>query len=194
MGPGILWNLREFTRRLGSGRSDFPPVAYSIQPVANVGDLSALSTPIVPPSALVGLKILSAANYATAIFRGRAQGGTLILDLSLNVAQATGVIIHLFIEPVESEPGTYTTSVSAKPQNVGPVPVLIDLDAGEDSAIPTDDELPQTSAANANPFPPIVTEIFLPPASQLRIAANAVQTTMYINALVQEWHEVIPSS
>lgn len=87
MGPGLLWNLTEYVRRIGGARSDNPPLAYSIQPVLTVGDASALTTPLLPPIAFSGAVTLGVvAGFPTLIIISNAPGGTFIRDASWSSA------------------------------------------------------------------------------------------------------------
>jgi len=196
MGPGILWNLTEFARRLGAARTDFPPVAYNVQPVLNVGDGSALSTPIVPPSCLVGCQSSPTLNnFATTIVRSLAPGGTALIEMSATSGGgATLSPIVAYVEAIGAEPGTFTNVATAINQDIGPEPCKIVVLSGYDTVTAAAEDQHPSQIEGFGSVASFGSELYLPPGKQLRLAVADADKVLRMTMLVQEWHSAVPSS
>lgn len=112
------WNLSEWMNSLGLRRQDQPELIHAVQPVEIVGDHSAHTAPILPPTSWAGgTRAAVAAAYSCIEFTSLAPGGSFIRQVVLTAANQTvrheislapGALANV-ITPIKHEMGVTAT-------------------------------------------------------------------------------------
>lgn len=191
MGPGILWNLTEYVRRLGGARQDAPPVAYNVQPVLVAGDASALTTPLLPPIAWVGGTFTSNNILgATIEVASRGAGGCFIrafrcANLLASLTLAFGIRTDAAV--------AITAPVEYTPSNMGPENIRSTTKSGSATPFATPGIRPQLSVNGASNQVVLDDLIYVPPGGWCYFTTGIAATrTLSFAVLIQDVPIPIP--
>jgi len=184
---GYLWNLAHWITRLGFERSDVPDIAYGVQPVLLTGDSSDLTTPLLPPMAIIGGQFTGAAGE-TAMFtwRTHAAGGcflhSVIPGSDLNEA---------FQYSVSVAPVTFSASLNLPPVNMGPTPVQGIGQIGSTTSALNDNR--PTVMMRPGAFIAGLDRLYIPPGSEIRVQMEDLATLMRFLAIVKDVPVAVPA-
>lgn len=160
---GLLWNLQDYTRRLGFNRQgEIPEVAFGIQPVLIAGDSSELSSPLLSPFALFGAHFTSP-NFQTPIFgiRSLAPGGSFIVDVT-----ASNPTTRAWSYEISDTPLAFNDEETCVPMQMGPEDCDAIVRVGNVVRAPTNTT--PTSTGNRS----IITGLYLPMGRELIVYQN----------------------
>lgn len=190
MGPGILWNLTEYVRRIGGKRSDQPPVAFGVQPVLIVGDSSAIASPLLPPVAWFGGVFTSNGSAAATVeIASKAAGGCFVRTLAS--ASITGA--HAFYFGIRDTATSLAGDVTYSGQNMGPSDVSSVVRSG--SGAPFADTAIVPSASSPSALSQVsIDDTYLPPGKHFAVTTgvNAARTVNFC-VMIQDVPVVVPS-
>jgi len=191
VGPGLLWNLTEYVRRLGGARGDSPPLAHNVQPVLIAGDASALTSPLLGPLAMGGSTPAAVAlEYPSLILTARGPGGCFVRELGWSggfgaatstarvfVASSTGAL----------GAGAFTgSSLTLADFGVGTVESI--LSTGTTATLLTTGGIYYKAASTETIQ--LIDPVFLAPGAALIVQHIAVNVAFNFHAIIQE----IPAS
>jgi len=172
--PNVL-NFSQWLERLGMKRLDEPEIVHAVQPVQVVSDVSALVSPILPPTAATGGRIIgdaAAARFNTLEFHCRAAGGAAVeFRFIPETTQAVRWRIAIVTE-------TLTDLLSPALQQLTPdTPVQSTVRIGRAAAAIGNTVPVQNTTGNIER----IWEIFVPPGRRLYVTSSQTGSTHHIH-------------
>jgi len=186
---GYLWNLNEWMKRLGLNRQDQPPIAYGIQPTLNMGDASALTTPLLPPLAWSGGQSGNqGAQFSGFSVRSLAPGGSFLRSVRATV----GVATNAWTWTVGEARHVYTSGEVAFPlRQMGPEDCTAEVRGGRST--PALGQATRPNSVNNQNMTLFIDEFYLNPGAEMYIEFNAANFNCNFAVLIQDVPVGVPA-
>lgn len=178
------WSLSEVWSRLGIKGGGFPEIVSAVQPVLQVGDVSALTTPLLPPSAWGGGFITGVALRTSVLeVHARASGGAVIRIATWGTAGITGRANWAVLATGRTFVATDATVLS----QMGPTPLVSTITLGTiaDANI-IDRSLNPDVSLNSNTYFQLYDAIFIPQNQFFLLQQGATNQNFSASVLVQD--------